>query len=258
MPQPQQVDPTTEADGYRWEASAPCSYGTGNSPWGEPPTCGAIAYRKVILTKLASTPAPTGGTTATPTPTPTATPTPTPSLIPTPTSPPVTVDGVTTWTEDRTPAPKTFHARLDITVDEVREVYGDSSKDIINPVQMKSGYGVEVTVTTRVITDYDRPGSITGAAAVKATLPDGVELLECISPPGSQTNTWRFRINTQSGLNRREHYIPVAYPDNRYYTMTFQATGASAGGSGELTAAATYSIYIKGSMYDDDHTGGSH
>ena len=187
-------------------------------------------------------------------PTPTLKQTPRPVKTPTPTKPvPITTPDKT-WTEIWDEKPTEFHAHLTVSVDEVREVYGNG-KDKINPTRMKSGYGVEVTITTQFTTDY--PGQVTGAKEVKAILPDGAELLECTNTAGSNTNTWRFRINTKSGLNRREHYIPVEYPDDKYYTMTFYASGAYAGQSGELSASAQRSIYIKGSMYEDDHTGGA-
>jgi len=185
-----------------------------------------------------------------------ATPTPTPRQTPKPlaTPTPERTEPGKTWTEIWDGKPAEFHAQLTAAVTEIREVYRNG-KDKINPAQMKSGYGIEVTITTHFTTDY--PGRASGAKEVKAVLPDGVELLEFTNAAGSNTNTWRFRINTKSGLNRREHYIPVEYPDDKNYTMTFYASGAYAGQSGELSAMAQRSIYIKGSMYEDDHTGGA-
>ncbi len=164
------------------------------------------------------------------------------------------------WKWINYPYKKTFHAKLNINVTEIREVYGNG-KDRINPTSMKSGYGIEAIVKTSLETDYDRPTYTFGAQHMYVYLPEYQytywESMHNSEDAISLNNTWRFRINYDSGLNRREHYIPVQFPDDAYYVLYFKATGASAGESGDMDASTTRKIYINGNMYQDDTTGGS-
>lgn len=164
------------------------------------------------------------------------------------------------WKWNNYPYSKTFHAKLSISVTEIREVYGNG-KDKINPAAMKSGYGIETTVKTSFETDYDRSTFVFGAQHLYVYLPEYQytfwESLQSSDEATLLNNTWRFRVNYDSGLNRREHYIPVQFPDNTNYILYFKATGAAAGESGDMDASTTRGIYINGSMYQDDATGGS-
>ncbi|WP_114299444.1 CARDB domain-containing protein [Anaerobacterium chartisolvens] len=164
------------------------------------------------------------------------------------------------WKWVNYPYEKTFNAKLNVEIIEVREVFG-SGRDIVNPTEMKSGYGIEVTLATEFVTNYDRGDSIFGPQYVYAYFPEHEytywEEMESSSSPGSSKNTWKFRINPSSGLNRREHNIPVNFPDNESYTLYFKAVGASAGESGGMCDSLTSGIYINGNMYQDDTTGGS-
>lgn len=125
---------------------------------------------------------------------------------------------------------------------------------------MKSGYGFEATVTTSLTTNYDMPSKLTGPQDVYAYFPEHQykisTSMDSTNSSTSFSNTWRFYVNEQSVLGKRAHYVPVWFPDNKYYTVQFIAQYAQSPG-GSLCATTTGRIMINGSMYEDDTTGGS-
>jgi|LSQX01.3.fsa_nt_gb hypothetical protein len=125
---------------------------------------------------------------------------------------------------------------------------------------MKSGYGFEATVTTNLTTNYDIPSKLAGPQDVYAYFPEHqFKIPISMDPAKSSTsfsNTWTFYVSEQSVLGRRAHYVPVWFPDNKYYTVQFIAKYAQSPG-GSLCSTTTKNILINGSMYEDDATGGS-
>lgn len=127
----------------------------------------------------------------------------------------------------------------------------------VTPNPIKSGYGVDVTASTTVTTDYDRPASITNVQSVWAYFPDSPNAvqLQCVS--GNVTNrstavTWRLPANSSSVLQARKHYIPVSWPDGNY-KVTIIATDV--GGPVNPCARSEKTIQVSGNMHEDDYSG---
>jgi hypothetical protein len=77
---------------------------------------------------------------------------------------------------------------------------------------------------------------------------------------GSGDNlTWQFPANTGKYAEQynskfkttsRQVFVPVKWPDNSYYTITYNVYDPS----GVLLAQTTSKTYINGNLYDDDFT----
>lgn len=130
----------------------------------------------------------------------------------------------------------------------------------LSETAMKSGYGFEAKVTTKLTTNYDMPSKLVGPQDVYAYFPEHKYSIPIsLDPAYSSTsfnNTWTFYINDQSVLGKCEHFVPVWFPDNKYYIVQFVAQYAQSPG-GALCATTTDRILINGNMYEDDATGGS-
>lgn len=150
-----------------------------------------------------------------------------------------------------------FYADLKLTVDKITEIIGNGQENV-NPQSMKSGYGVNVNVTSTLTTNYDNLNAITGVQHLYAYFPEtnyttALEL-DPLSQYGSRTNTWQFKVNSESIYNNRVHFTPVWFPNGQNYIMQFVGTDAQTP-AGAMSASTTGSIMIQGSMYDDEKTG---
>ena len=105
---------------------------------------------------------------------------------------------------------------------------------------IKSGLGVEASVSVDV-----ENCEVTG---VTATYSDGTVIeLEKV---GGQ---WALPVNPSSVTNARVHYIPIDWPDNTTFDVTYLVTAEDAYGN-VVTDTDTDSVRVVGSMYDDDQT----
>ena len=155
--------------------------------------------------------------------------------------------------------------RLDGTVNVIRVpiyenvgFYAEVSLSIkLNPEgTMKSGYGIECEVTTNVRSNYDNPSMIEGIQQLHVYLPNSKpaysDAIELERVPGT-ANKWRFPVNPASVIGSRNVYVPVNWPDDKYFEISFTGREGQSPG-GVLCVTKNASVYIKGNMYEDDHT----
>ena len=166
-----------------------------------------------------------------------------------------------TWQEVRLESgsyiTKTFWAKLTTTF----EVSPDSRiAENDNPDTMESGYGVQVSCTTMLTTNYDRPEKLVGSQMVWVRYPesaygklsrwqyvnDSLEAKAGIA--GDVTTTWQYAVNPWSVIGSRLHYTSLWYPDGDY-TALAQAFYAWSP-VGQLYGYETDSVTISGDMYD--------
>lgn len=119
--------------------------------------------------------------------------------------------------------------------------------------KMRSGYGVKITVTGNMRSSARN--DITSAQTAVTYFPEFTyktywRVLDRVT--GGLSSEFSFRKNEYSTYNRRVHFTPVWYPDDKYtaYTLLEDAWTPS----GMLTARLTDDVIIKGSVYDDWHT----
>ena len=122
------------------------------------------------------------------------------------------------------------------------------------PGVMKSGYGVECEVTTRISTNYDIPESVTELQSLYAYSPvmGYTEAVELDRVPGT-SDKWRFPVNPASVVGNRVLYVPVEWPDDSYFKIGFTGRDALSPG-GAMCASTEASVFISGNMFMDDST----
>ena len=125
---------------------------------------------------------------------------------------------------------------------------------------MESGYGVQVSCTTTLTTNYDHPEKLIGAQMVWVCYPESGygqlpqwqnvnDSLVIITGNTGDTNiTWQLAINPYSIINSHLHYTPLWFP-NGDYTAQAQAFYAWSP-VGQLYEFGTDSVKISGDMYD--------
>jgi hypothetical protein len=151
---------------------------------------------------------------------------------------------------------KTFWAKLTTTFEISPD---DRIADSDNPDTMESGYGVQLSCTTTLTTNYNHPEKLVGAQMVWVRYPesaygqlsrwhfinDGLEVKK--GSAGDTTITWWLAINPYSVTGSRLHYTPLWYPDGEY-TALAQAFYAWSP-VGQLYGFETNSVTISGDMY---------
>lgn len=129
-----------------------------------------------------------------------------------------------------------------------------------NPDTMESGYGVQVSCTTTLTTNYDHPEKLVGVQMVWVRYPesgygqlsswqnvnDSLETKD--GNAGDVTATWQYTVNPWSVTGSRLHYTPLWFPDGDY-TAVGQAFYAWSP-IGQLYGYETDRVTISGDMYD--------
>lgn len=133
----------------------------------------------------------------------------------------------------------------------------DISADAKNPTAsgnvMKSGYGINMTASTRL--NSGAPSShITGAQTCVAYFPEFQydyywRLLERTS--GGYSADFQFQQNEYSTYNRRVHFTPVWYPNGNYTVYGIIMDAWTPGGM--LQAGRTDSMAIRDNLFSDWH-----
>ena len=117
---------------------------------------------------------------------------------------------------------------------------------------MKSGYGINQTVTASVSTNQS--SAVTGAQTAVTYFPEfGYQtyrrLLERMT--SGYSSRFEFQKNAYSTYNRRTHFSPIWFPDGSYEPYTWLIDCWTP--AGMLSMNLTDSITIRGSLWDDWH-----
>ena len=129
------------------------------------------------------------------------------------------------------------------------------------PDMMESGFGVYVTATTRVDTNYDQPDKLVSPQMYWVFYPetsywsdpywyrcaDALEIKSGIIGR-VDTNSWQYPVNPYSVTNSRLHYTPVWFLDGTYKAVGQAFYGWSP--AGQLYQQKSDSVEIEGDMYD--------
>lgn len=120
---------------------------------------------------------------------------------------------------------------------------------------MKSGYGINLNVSTKLISNAPS-SSITGAQNVVSDYPEFNyenynRVLDLIS--GGYSASFKLKNNKYSTYNQRVHFTPIWYPDGTY-TACAEVIDAWTP-DGMLSINLNDYVNIKGSLYDDWHIG---
>lgn len=167
-----------------------------------------------------------------------------------------------TWTEFRyeggSYVQRSYWARLTTTfsISPDPRVY---IKD--HPDMMESGFGIAVTATTTVTTNYDNPQKLVGPQMYWVFYPETgywtesewsryAESLEELSGTigGINTVSWQYAVSPYSVTNSRLHYTPVWFPDGLYEAVgqPFYAWTPA----GQMYSQVGDTVEIDGDMYD--------
>lgn len=128
------------------------------------------------------------------------------------------------------------------------------------PTRMESGFGVQVSLQTKLTTNYDHPEKLVGVQMVWTFSPEtgygkiarwsgAFDALQTSSgSPGSKHSQWRYAVNPWSASGSRLHYTPLWFPDGQY-TVLSQAFYAWSP-AGQMYWYDAGSVDIRGDMYD--------
>ncbi len=118
--------------------------------------------------------------------------------------------------------------------------------------KMKSGYGINISVTTNV--SSNQSSAVTGAQTSFTYFPEFEyknywRLLDRTS--GGYSGKFEFKKNKYSTYNRRVHFTPIWMPDGSYtpYTFLFDCWTPA----GMLSINLTDTVEIEGNLWDDWH-----
>lgn len=132
-------------------------------------------------------------------------------------------------------------------------IYPDEKVPTASDDLMKSGYGVNNTVTITVNSSAPQSHYTYGQTAVSYFPEFKYETywrqLECLS--SGSTAQFQFRKNIYSTYNQRTHFSPVWFPDGSYTINTHMMDVWTP--DGMLCMNLTDSVTIRGSLYDDWH-----
>jgi hypothetical protein len=121
--------------------------------------------------------------------------------------------------------------------------------------EMKSGYGVEINVTSTV--GSRAPASHVTAAQTAVTYFPEFEYTtywRVLDPFVDKPDTvFHFKHNKYSTYNDRVHFTPLWYPDGPYTVCTYLEDAWTP--AGMLSLPLSDSVTIKGNVYDDWHIG---
>lgn len=135
---------------------------------------------------------------------------------------------------------------------EQAEAQTDDKSPTASGKTMKSGYGINQTVSARVSTNQS--SAVTGAQTAVTYFPEfGYQtywrLLERMS--SGYSARFEFQKNAYSTYNRRTHFSPIWFPDGSYEPYTWLIDCWTP--AGMLSMTLTDSITIRGSLWDDWH-----
>lgn len=141
-----------------------------------------------------------------------------------------------------------YHALLSATM----KIEPDAKSPSAKENEMKSGYGINETVTADVQTD--RSSAVTGAQNAVAFFPEFQyetywRLLKRTS--GNLHAKLEYQPNRYSTFNRRTHFTPIWMPDGDYTVYTWLIDCWTP--KGMLALNLSDQVYIEGSLWDDWH-----
>lgn len=142
-------------------------------------------------------------------------------------------------------------ARMQITPS--RRCYTAIKNNATGKYTMKSGYGIQVSVTPRITGDT---AYCTGAQTANVLFPEfnynkrtASAYNRLLEKSGS---SFVFKTNEYSTYNDRVHFTPIWYPDNTKYTAYGEVLDVWCP-AGQLSVRLTDYMTIKGNVYDDWH-----
>jgi hypothetical protein len=116
--------------------------------------------------------------------------------------------------------------------------------------EIKSGYGVELRVTSNISTNNS--SSVTGIQNAVVYFPEHMYANYrriCKLPGAALNSTLQFPVNLYSIKSSRVHFLPIWFPDKEY--MVYIETLDAWTPAGMLCDSTTANIQVKGSMWDD-------
>lgn len=141
-----------------------------------------------------------------------------------------------------------YHASLSASM----SIKPDDKNPTASGKTMKSGYGINQTVTANVSTNQS--SAVTGAQNAVAYFPEFQyknywRLLD--RSGGSYSPTFEFKKNEYSTYNRRTHFTPIWTPDGSYISYTWLIDCWTP--TGMLSMNLTDSVTISGNLWTDWH-----
>lgn len=131
-------------------------------------------------------------------------------------------------------------------------IYPDEKSPTAERNMIKSGYGIQENVTSRVSTNQS--SAVTGAQNAVTYFPEFeyqrywrvMERLE-----GGYSSRFEFKKNPYSTYGRRTHFTPIYYPDGSYTPYTWLLDCWTP--TGMLSMHLNYSVRIRGNLWEDWH-----
>ena len=117
---------------------------------------------------------------------------------------------------------------------------------------LKSGYGVQESVTTNVYTNQS--SAVTAAQNAVTYFPEfAYETYWRLLDPtiSGRTSSFQFRQNPYSTYNRRTHFTPIWFPDGAYTPYTWLLDCWTP--AGMLSINLTDSVTIRGNLWEEWH-----
>lgn len=141
-----------------------------------------------------------------------------------------------------------YHASLSASM----SIKPDNKNPTASGKTMKSGYGINQTVTANVSTNQS--SAVTGAQNAVTYFPEFQyksfwRLLECSG--GSYSPTFEFKKNEYSTYNHRTHFTPIWMPDGSYSPYTWLIDCWTP--TGMLSMNLTDAVSISGNLWTDWH-----
>lgn len=138
------------------------------------------------------------------------------------------------------------------TLSAAMKIEPDAKSPTANGNMIKSGYGINETVTADVQTD--RSSAVTGAQNAVAFFPEFQyetywRLLKRTS--GNLHAKLEYQPNRYSTFKRRTHFTPIWMPDGNYTVYTWLIDCWTP--KGMLSLNLSDQVYIQGSLWDDWH-----
>lgn len=148
-----------------------------------------------------------------------------------------------------------YSASLSASMDLVPDKYNPTFKKLINAYEMKSGYGVDLKISTSV-SNNGSSSDVTSAQNVNTTFSEFKynqynRLLEKIKSSGLNSE-FEFKPNKYSPYKSRTHFTPIWYPDNNNYIVNADIIDVWTP-TGMLSVTLNDKIEIKGNLWDDRH-----
>lgn len=156
------------------------------------------------------------------------------------------------WEYDWIPHRATLYAKTVISPDE----RVPTAEQIGTVWWMKSGYGINVDIETRVTITGGNSYDVTPVQNVQALFPEfGFEDYNRLLEPVRWVDWdagWRLKPNPYSQWENPVHFTPIWYPDNTRYTVATQLLDVWTP-VGQLYCSSSDYVMIDGNVYDDWH-----